>query len=172
MAEQQQTKAICAMNDGRPELIPLRGIVPSNAQEATIQQLADKNKPNAEQRAVIARMDEYQAPCQAAVMDYLQRRAPAGAPIYVQMNQGMKLLWAKLLSGEMTFGQFNSDRAQLASSSGARAEEAESSRIAQAQQLQAQRYQNYLQMQQNMNAFKPKTTNCYGYGNNVQCTQY
>jgi len=172
MAERQQAEAVCEENSNRPELEPLRDAVPTNALRASIGQLASTDKPNDQQKAVIAKMDVYDARCREAVMAYLQRRAPAGVPIYAELIQSTKLLWAKLLADELTFGQFNSERARLASEATTRAEAAESVRVTQAQQLQAQQYQNYLQMQQSINALRPKTTNCYTYGNNVQCTQY
>ncbi|MDS1142416.1 hypothetical protein RE432_18435 [Pusillimonas sp. SM2304] len=172
LEEQAWVNTVCEASSQRPEMEPINDAIPSNALKATIGQLADKRKPNALQKSAIVRIDEYHEPCRAATEDYLQRRAPAAAPMYAKLIQDTKLLWAQLLSDELTFGQFNSERARLASSAQAEAEAAESSRIHQAQQLQAQQYQNYLQVQRNMNAYRPKTTNCYQYGNNVQCTQY
>lgn len=169
---EMRARAICESVTASPEVAALLENVPADPSMASVAQLADKGKPTSQQKAIIAKIDQYNAPCTAANTAYLSQYAPAAAPIVLKANQDIKLLWAKLLNDELSFGEFNAERAKIAAAAFAEAQAAESTRVANSRQLQAQEYQNYLQMQQNINAFKPKRTNCYTYGNNVQCTHY
>jgi len=167
-----QVDAVCERIATNPESAPLFTSVPVYPSKATIKQLADTTRPTDQQKAIIAKIDEYKAPCVAAEENYLQQYAPSVAPIFTKLQQDIKLLWAHLLSGEINFGRFNSERARISAAASAAAQSSESARVAQAQQMQMQRYQNYLQLQQNLNGLRPRTTNCYQYGNSMNCTQY
>lgn len=160
----------------QPELASLWGDIPVKANLATVAQLASDKKPSEAQKRAILKIDEYEAPCRTATLNYLSLYAPAAAPIYEQAVQDTNALWARLYSDGLTFGQFNTERARIVAASNANAQMAESSRVNQQRQIRAQEYQNYLQLQRNMDSIRqsmtPKTTNCYTYGNQVQCTQY
>lgn len=171
---QLSTTAICNNNAAMPELAPIRDQVPSDALKATIGQLADMRRPTAAQKLVIEHIEEYSEPCHTATMNYFNTYAPAAAPIYVQLSQNVKLLWARLLVGKINFGQFNSERAKISAAALSEAQGAESARLAQRQQLYVQQQQLNINQQRYLNSLRqsvtPKTINCHGYGNSVSCS--
>lgn len=174
--EEAAAKAVCDSTEARPELDPLREQVAFDASKATVAQLADSRKPTADQKAVIMQIDEISKPCEDAVSAYFTTYSPVVAPVHAELGQAMKQTWAKLLAGEMTFGQFNSERASMSAAARSKAQSLMSSQAAYQAQMQMQQQQLNLQRAQYINSLQqtitPKRTNCYRYGNNVQCTQY
>lgn len=165
-------KAICEKARENPALDPIRNQVAFDASKATVAQLADARKATAPQRAVIAHIDEYNKPCEDASMAYFSDYAPAAVPLHAELNQNLKLTWAKLLTGESTFGQFNSERAKLTTEARTKLTELVAATEAQAQQLQMQQQQLGIQNMQLWNSMQPRTANCYRVGNSISCTQW
>lgn len=169
-------RATCMRVAESPALDPIRGRVALGEEKATVAQMADTGKPTAAQKAVIARIDEISQPCDTAASSFYATYIPALGPVNDELNQSLKQAWARLLVGEFTFGQFNSERAQLKSAAESKVRNIMDNQAAQQAQLQLQQQQLNLQRAQYFNALQqsmtPKRTNCYTYGNNVQCTQY
>jgi len=165
-------KAICKEALENPDLDPIRNQVAFDATKATVAQLADARRATANQKAVIARIDEYNKPCEDATIAYFSTYAPAAAPLHAELNQNLKLVWAKLLTGEITFGQFNSERAKLTADARTKLTELAAAAESQAQQFRLQQQQLGIQNMQLWNSMRPRTANCYRVGNSVSCTQW
>jgi len=165
-------KSVCESVPERPELAILKEQVVFDYTKATVAQLADNRKPTAAQKAVIANIDQYNKPCEDAAIALYSKYTPRALPIYMETSQSVKMLWARLLNGDMTFGQFNTEKVKLASTAQARATQLHANLQAEAQQLQLQQQQLGIQNMQLWNSMRPRTANCYRVGNSVSCTQW
>lgn len=156
---------------------PIRAQVPNNALHPTVAHLGDNRKATPEQVRVIAHIDEISKPCRDSVAAYMNAYAPAAAPYNLAMQTDINALWARLMNGEITFGQFNQARADVAAAAMEKAQYAEAQRVSQQQQLSLQQQQFFLQQQQYWNSLRqqvpqPATVNCHTMGGFTNCTRY
>lgn len=173
LSAQQAMIAVCQQTMSNPKLDPTRNQIADAPLKTTVGQMADATFPTSAQRDAIEHREEYSQPCIQAREQYLSTYAPAALPIYQQAEQNERAMLARLLGGKVTFGQFNTERSKAASQAWAAMQDAERTRVAQAQQLQIQRQQAASQSAQyNLNlmrAFTPRQTNCTAFGNTVSC---
>lgn len=176
-AAHERAVSICQAVYDSEAYTPLRGQVPNNALHPTVAQLGDSRKATPEQAVVIRRIDEISKPCLDSIGAYLNAYAPAAAPYHLTMQTDMRALWARLMNGELTFGQFNQARAGVAADAMEKAQYAESQRISQQQKLSLQQQQLHLQQQQYWNSLRQQipqssTVNCHTFGSFTNCTRY
>jgi hypothetical protein len=165
--------ATCRGSVENPKLDPTRNQIADNPLKTTVAQMADTRYPTPAQYDAIEHREEYLRPCIQASEQYFSMYAPAALPIYQQTEQDGKARLARLLSGKMTFGQYNTERAHAASSAWTAMQQAEQGRVAQAQQLYLQQQAVTQQAVQNdmntMRALTPHTATCTRFGNTVNC---
>lgn len=173
LSARQALSAVCQQVMADPRLDPTRRQIADAPLKTTVAQMADPTFPTPAQRDAIEHRQDYSQPCIQAREQYLSTYAPAALPIYQQAEQNERAMLAWLLGGKVTFGQFNTERSKAAGQAWAAMQDAERTRVAQAQQLQIQRQQAAAQSAQyNLNlmrAFTPHQTNCTRFGNSVNC---
>jgi len=174
---QAVVKQACDQAAANPGFDPIRAQIPADSRKATIAQLNDPHYPNARQKEALSHYDEYASECINQQVSYLSLYAPTALPIYQQGQQEGKIRLAALAAGKMTFGQYNTERAKAVAKTWAEMQQADNARAAQAQQLYLQQQAVRQQELQNniniMRAFtppRPTTTNCYQFGQMVNCT--
>ena len=167
-ADQRTVDEICRVAVTNPELAPLRtGAFPQDALNPTMEQLADRSRPDPAQKNAIARHDAVYANCVAARAQYLGVYfGQASRQNYEAFDLGSKALRAKLWSGEMTIGEYNQAAATLGMQSRARAqaiaEELRQRRVAADRDAANAISQSIANM--------PKTTTCNSFGTQTTCT--
>jgi len=160
---------VCELANADHRLDPIRNQVPANVSAATLPQLNDARKATPQQRDAIESIGSAYAACYAQTDHYLDTFAGAAvATRYRELLQGLKQTEAALWGGEITFGDFNSVRAQLFQGF---TKDAYS--IQQRQQLAQQQME--IQRQQAAAAIlgatyrPPSTTSCWGGLGAVTC---
>lgn len=192
-AQQQMTSAaqvvtaICKQTFADPRFDVTRTQISDSPLKTTVAQMADTTYPTPAQHDAIEHREEYSQPCIDAWEKYLSAYAPAALPIYQEAEQEERSRLASLLSGKVTFGQFNTERSRATTKAWADMQSAERARVAAAQQLHLQQQQTSLAQQQAIQnslylmqrsmrppAVQPtlRTTNCYGSGQAIQCQSF
>lgn len=167
--------AVCEAADQSPEIDPIREYVVLNPLKATVAQLSLKEKPNSTQKLAIQKIDSVFVSCSKANQEHVIKFFPHLHSVLENSTQHLKILRSKLAQGEMTFGEYNTELVKLHTATNQEADAIHRSVFGQQQQLSIQRQQLGLQQMQYLNSLRnnmPKTTNCYGSGQNIYCTQY
>lgn len=174
MTAAQAMQSVCHQAEADSRLDPTREQIADSPLKVTVAQMADTRRPTPLQRDAIEHRQDYLQPCILAMQQYLSTYSPSALPIYQEGEQNERALLAQLLSGNMTFGQFNTARSKSATTTWTAMQNAERESIAQAQQLQLRQQQAAGQAAQNdfnlMRALTPRTATCTGFGNSVTCT--
>ena len=165
-------KNICKVALSNPRLNPTRAQIPDYPTQATVAQLADERHATPEQMDAIEHREEYIAPCTTADLNFYSKYLPAAESIYENAHQEAKLLDAKLMTGAMSFGEYNTARSQLFQHAKQTAMQATQAASMREQQQYLQYQQSVINNQNIIKGFTPRTANCYRYGNYVNCTGY
>lgn len=165
----QEAYSICQSAFRMPELAPTRKQIPNDAKDATVEQLSDASYMRPDQKNAVVHREGYLSMCHDEMKGYLSQYAPGAVPIYEQEILGDKVLLAQLASGKITFGEFNTQRAKSHALAQSIAQQAESNRAMQAQQLYLQRQQAILNSQNIIRNATPRTATCTRFGNTVNC---
>lgn len=184
----QAVTAVCAQTFADPRFDVTRSQISDSPLKTTVAQMADTRYPTPAQRNAIEHREDYSQPCIDAWQKYLAAYAPAALPIYQEAEQEERARLASLLSGKVTFGEFNTVRARAITRAWADMQSAERARVAAAQRLYLQQQQTNLVQQQAIQnslylmqqSMKPapavqpmlRTTNCYGSGRSIQCQSF
>lgn len=193
-AASRSLAAACAAAYNDPAMTILHPKIPFSASDATLAQLGDVSKASAKEKAAIEEFDRLVQPCTTQGQAFFRRfDYPGMGAAYQRFTQEDRSLRASLWAGSITFGEFNTRRGTLVSQfEAARAAAAvEASRAAtiaaqqeranslqtlqviqQMQQNQQLQQANQIQSQQLYQMRTPTQTNCYRYGNQVNCTSY
>lgn len=179
LAQKQQEEAgikiICAQDSANPGLDSIRSQIPADAREASVTQLSDSRYATPQQKDAIAHIDDYYLNCHNSQSAYFNKYYPNIVPIFEDEQQKMKALRAKLWAEKITFGEYNTARAQEVSTANQRLSHAAQSQQLQAEQLDLQRRQTNAAI---LNALRPSVpaytppimTSCYRSGQMVNCT--
>ncbi|CAB3931590.1 hypothetical protein [Achromobacter insolitus] len=190
-ADNHAVAALCDVALQDPRLVPLHDVIPVNADDASVSQLANPALFTSTQKRALADIDDVMAQCYTAKIQWANKyEPPIGASIYQAFFQQERVLRARAIRDDTGIGQFNEARAALLSKSnemlaGARQQHAhqqaeEAARAAAAwaafntslQQTQQTQIMQQQLNQQQMQMNRPVTTNCSRIGYQVNCTTW
>lgn len=109
-AAMQEAERDCRSLWADPRLDPLRGRVPFSRGDVMPHHLADRGRPDAEQRAAVAAYSELSARCQARRRAVAAAYYPQHLPAFETKAGRIARLEAALQEGEISFGDFNALR--------------------------------------------------------------
>lgn len=154
------------------------------SEQPTLKMMADKTKPNDEQKEALSMYAAARDKCAALGAEYRRAKMP-GDVVYTLENNNQKLqvLFAKLYAGDITFGEFNTSRTNNIMTMRGQLTEQDQQRAQRQAAAEAERQRNtanalqqfnnqMLLQQQINNANRPITTNCNRFGQQVSCTTY
>lgn len=167
--------------------VPLRDRIAINlpASQPTIQMLADKSSPTPDEKLALGEWAAARDGCLAQGAAFRAAYAPPTYTTWMSSNvTTVKLLVARLYAGEISYGEFNRQRAEASESSKAYAagmaqrdrEQAAAAEERRRQDAGAalQNFQNQLLIQQQIRNQQiqnaPLQTTCQRFGNRVDCT--
>lgn len=160
-----------------PRLAPLTPRVGSvsTSSAITLDMLADKSTANEEERGALKVWGDARLHCLDLGKQFRANYAPPGwDAAYSRSQMDLVLLTARLYSGEISYGQFNTARQNIALNSRASlqaASQQDAERVAQEIAQQRAAAIQMFQHQQVINQMnRPRTTTCTGFGAMATCT--
>lgn len=147
----------------------------SYANRATIQMMASKERPTEDEKSALSNWGLARQACVDQGRSFRAANAPPAwtAAFTSSQNQLLQAI-AALYSGELTYGQFISERQRISDTAARQLQEASDADVArnnQQRQMEQARSDAALQMfLQNQQANKPVNTTCNRFMNTVNCT--
>jgi hypothetical protein len=175
---------ICMQNDYQsPAYDPLRSHIPFNLNDATLEQMGDDSKATKKEIAALYATHPLVQACQKAAADGLAQTTSPIVPILMESWQKREALQVQLIKQKISWGEYIMRSKEVAAAAGKEmgaelqqmGNQLQQENMVELQQRQQalENLNQSIQNQQAINALnRPRSTNCTGFGNQVNCTTY
>jgi hypothetical protein len=169
--------------DGDPSYAVLRTKLIIDEGIPTLEMLSDRTKPTKQDVEALYKLHNAFQGCRKIILDAAAQAHPMRVVAYAEMYTAVDRVWADLVSGKSTWGEFNQAReaakvtgreklAQVEAQIRSGLQHDHDTEMRQRQQA-AQAMQEWSAQQQAIAAAnRPRTTDCNFMGNTASCTSY